>query len=226
MQKVATQCLNLGLTVQETAQYLGITDAEVEASRRSSGGVHARRTVFTTPRILVAMLLIVGLLTLSRHVVRRGVDIPQTRPVHGRVLYEDGSTVPVSMCELTFHAVDQASQGRKRVGRAVLNGVQGEMQRVCYDAKYPGLPLGVYKVTVRLPGQVPLPSYIVAPEYGDSTKTPLSIEANEEPVVLQIKRPKELLERFDRDANGSLDAVERAAVREAALATMTELSED
>jgi hypothetical protein len=41
------------------------------------------------------------------------------------------------------------------------------------------------------------------------------IDATQGRFTLKIKRPKELMEQFDRDANGSLEAVERASAREA-----------
>ena len=215
MKKAASQCLNLGLTVPETARYLGLTEEQVEQFMARTATVGSASGLITKRRLLYGAALAVGLLTMSRVSGMRASDSPKTEPVHGQVLYEDGSALPVGMCELTFHSIAAPTQGRSRVGRAVVEGQNGEIQRVCYDAKYPGLPPGEYKVTVRLPGQVTLPSFIATEEYGDPAKTPLMIDATQGRFTLKIKRPKELMEQFDRDANGSLEAVERASAREA-----------
>jgi DNA-binding NarL/FixJ family response regulator len=215
MKKTASQCLNFGLTVPETARYLGMTEGQVEQCVARRATVSSASGVITNRRLLYGVALAVGLLTMSRVSGMRASDTPKTEPVQGQVLYEDGSTLPAGICELTFHSKAAPAQGRMRLGRGVLDGQKGEIQRVCYDAKFPGLPPGEYKVTVRLPGQLPLPEYIAATEYGDLAKTPLVIDTAQERFVLKIKRPKELMERFDRDANGSLEAMERASVREA-----------
>ena len=215
MKKAVSLCLNLGLTVPETARYLGMTDEQVEQCVAQTAPVGSTPRLITKRRLLYGAAVVVGLLTMSRVSGMRAPDIPQTQPVQGQVLYEDGSALPVGMCELTFHAMAVPTQGRSRVGRAVAEGQKGDIQRVCYDAKYPGLPPGEYTVTVRLPGQVMFPSYVAAEEYGDPAKTPLRIDTTQERFVLQIKRPKELMERFDRDANGALEALERATIREA-----------
>jgi len=215
MKKAASQCLNLGLTVPETARYLGIPEERVGRCVARTATVGSASDHITKHRLLYGAAFAVGLLTMSQVSGMRASDIPKTEPVHGQVLYEDGSTLPADICELTFHSLAAPTQGRIRLGRGVLEGQKGELQRVCYDAKFPGLPPGEYKVTVRLPGQVPLPEYIAAAKYGDPATTPLIIDTILERFVLKIKKPKELLERFDRDANGFLEAVERASAREA-----------
>jgi DNA-binding NarL/FixJ family response regulator len=215
MKKAAFQCLNLGLTVPETAHYLGIPEEHVERCVARTATVGSASEHITKHRLLYGAAFAAGILTMSQVSGMRASDIPKTEPVHGQVLYEDGSTLPAGICELMFHSLAAPTQGRIRLGRGVLEGQKGELQRVCYDAKFPGLPPGEYKVTVRLPGQVPLPEYIAAAKYGDPATTPLVVDTTLERFVLKIKKPKELMERFDRDANGFLEAMERASVREA-----------
>jgi len=213
--KAASQCLNLGLTVSETARYLGMPEEQVKRCVTRTTIMGSIPRLLTNRGLLYGVALASCFWTILQVSGMNASDIPTTEPLSGHVQYEDGSPLPVAVCELTFHSMAAPTQGRNRVGRAVVEGHKGEFRTVCYDAKYPGLPAGEYKVTVRLPGQVTLPSFIAAEEYGDPAKTPLTIDTAMERVILKVKRPKALMERFDRDANGSLEAVERATVREA-----------
>lgn len=215
MRTAASHCLTLGLTVPETALYLSTSEEQIEKCLARTTTAGSTPGLITKRRLLYGAALAFALLTMQRVSGMRAPDIPNTKPVHGQVLYEDGSALPAEICELLFHPLDTPARGRSRVGRAVVTGQQGEIKRVCYDAQYPGLPPRKYNVTISLPGQMALPLFIAGEEYGNPATTPLRVDTSREPVVLRIRKPKELMERFDSDANGALEAVERTSARDA-----------
>jgi hypothetical protein len=114
------------------------------------------------------------------------------QPVYGEVLYEDGGTIPSSQLELTF-LPQTGSRGpymHPRAGHALVDVKTGHFESATTCRSGDGIVRGVHKVLLTGANRSSLPSDLVAPEYADHTRTPLSVDtANGRSVSLRIKRP-------------------------------------
>ena len=212
IRKTVSQCMGIGLTVSETASYVGLSEEQVTGCLSVMSLVRLLAEAFAPRRLAVAMAALLGLFCIYRAAGVMASSEPYTVPVQGQVLYEDGAALPVGPCEITFYPRHVSSRIKKYIGRAITDPGTGEFKRVCSNAKFAGLVPGEYRVTIRLPGQTPLPAYVLAEEYRDEVKTPLAIDAGTQRFLVRVPRPKAMMDRFDRNKDGAFSEPERRAV--------------
>jgi DNA-binding NarL/FixJ family response regulator len=210
-----SKCLQMGLSVEETADYLTLPHELVKDCGSLPTQRDRRASQLTATHAAYAMAL--GGLALSVYLISRqsGTHVPRTEPVQGQIVYEDGSMVPGGVYEVTLFPESHESASSSRIGRAVLDPNSGRVRNVVYAAKHPGLPRGVYKVTIRAPGQISLPAAIASTEYGDPARTPLSVDVRPgaNTFTLKLKKPAELMKTFDVNADGVLDTTELSSLK-------------
>jgi hypothetical protein len=70
-------------------------------------------------------------------------------------------------------------------------------------------------VTIRSPGQIPLPAVIASTEYGDPARTPWSVNVRSglNTFTLKLKKPADLMKTFDVNADGVLDTTELSSLK-------------
>lgn len=210
-----SKCLQMGLSAEETADYLAIPVEQMKGCGALQPPAIHRSSPLTATHAVYAM--VAGGIALSVYVLLQqlGPDFPRTEPVQGQIVYEDGSLVPGGVYEVTLFPETHKSASASRVGRAVVEPNSGRLKNVVYAAKHAGLPRGVYKVTIRAPGQVPLPPAIAPTEYGDPIRTPWSLDVRSGPstFTLKLKKPAELMKTFDVNSDGVLDTAELSSLK-------------
>jgi len=109
----------------------------------------------------------------------------------GRVCYEDGTLLPVKHLTLNFHPQAPAKDNKTfpRTGTAPVDSKTGKFSSVTSHRQDDGLVKGKHKVTLHLPGRLPLPAEIASSIYSDPARTPLEVDAEENPFYLQITKP-------------------------------------
>lgn len=211
--RLIRRCLAAGLTISETAYYLGIGDDTVTrvAVSTVSRGVPwfavGRAALAVTSVGLCALVLIGGMRWLKARTEHVAFS--------GRLTYDDEAPLPVESFEVLFHCDTEGDGLVRRVGRSYGPHPDGTFDGVMYREQTPGLSRGVYRVTICLPGQTPLPAFIADATYGVAEKSPLTAWVTGDPIVLRVPRPKDQLTRFDANNDGTLDPDEKAAVRAA-----------
>jgi hypothetical protein len=110
-------------------------------------------------------------------------------PVSGRVMYEDGSPVPVQGIKLYFHSQLPPQEGKHPRPATVGVGSDGSFKDITTYKHADGLVLGKHKVTLvvanaeRVADKIPI-------EYTKPETSPLFIEVTKSGQVLEIKIPK------------------------------------
>jgi hypothetical protein len=109
----------------------------------------------------------------------------------GLVRYRDGSPLPGDMLQLTFYpqSAPLDSRTHPRAGSALVDGTTGRFEAATTFLPSDGLICGKHKVTVHLPGRLPLPPHIAGAEYGDSSRTPLEIDTASQPLSITLEKP-------------------------------------
>lgn len=110
-------------------------------------------------------------------------------PVSGKVVYEDGSPIPVQGMELSFHSLMPPKDGfHPRVGAANVGG-DGLFEMVTSHKYADGLLPGKHKVVIisREGGQL---TKNIPQECAALRSTPVEIEVTGSGQVLEIKVPK------------------------------------
>jgi hypothetical protein len=130
--------------------------------------------------LLVAALCLVGCKGAEFHYVS----------ISGQVTYDDGTLIPVEQIVLNFHSQEARPKGDKHppTGAAVLDPKTGRFHSGA-TRQAGGLVIGRHLVTLHLPGRKPLPQHLAAAEYADPSLTPLSVDTNEQPFRIIVKRP-------------------------------------
>jgi hypothetical protein len=102
-------------------------------------------------------------------------------PVSGKVVYDDGSPVPLGGVRIYFNSVEPPKDGMHIRPGVVGGTADGSFENVTTHKYADGLVLGKYRVAfVGGAGKVPK-------EYTEPTKTPLTVEVTESGQFLEIK---------------------------------------
>jgi hypothetical protein len=115
--------------------------------------------------------------------------------VSGKVMYEDGSRIPVDQLILTFipQGAPLDEKTYPRPGVAVVDSATGEFHNVTSHKVNDGLVRGKHKVTLSGANHSPLGPNVVPPEYNDPETTPLVVDTAEQPFVLKVRKPSQRL---------------------------------
>lgn len=111
--------------------------------------------------------------------------------VSGKVVYEDGSLIPVDSIMLTFYPQggELDAKTRPRPGKATVDVNTGEFHNITSNRLNDGLVRGKHKVTLRAGDGQSLPAELVPPEYRHPFETPLLVDTAESPFELRVKKP-------------------------------------
>ena len=113
--------------------------------------------------------------------------------VSGKVTYEDGTVIPVSVMELTFQpqaaAVD--AQTHPRPGHADVDVATGEFARATTRKPGDGLVAGRHKVKITAYDDTQQISRAIPAEYTDISTTPIELDTGDQPWNITIKRPSD-----------------------------------
>ena len=109
----------------------------------------------------------------------------------GKVTYEDGTPIPVDSLTLTFfpQTASATADIHPRPGVAVVDAATGQFKSVTTHKANDGLVFGKHKVVLGMPGGVP-PLAVVPRNYIDLATTPLQVDTDKQPFVLQVKKPR------------------------------------
>jgi hypothetical protein len=112
--------------------------------------------------------------------------------VSGKVIYEDGSRIPVDQLVLTFIPQSGPLDAKTypRPGVAMVDPATGEFHNVTSHKVNDGLVRGKHKVTLAGANNSPLRPSVVPPEYADPDTTPLEVDTANQPFVLKVRKPK------------------------------------
>jgi hypothetical protein len=112
-------------------------------------------------------------------------------PVSGKVVYEDGSPIPVDGLTLTFYSQTPPVDAKTypRPGEALVDKATGTLSSVTTHKFNDGLVRGKHKVVLTMSG-TQIPPSVVPPEYGDRAKTPLEVDTANQPFLLKVQKPK------------------------------------
>jgi hypothetical protein len=112
-------------------------------------------------------------------------------PVSGKVTYDDGSLIPADEIHLHFRsqtpAVDPKTPPRE--GNAVTNG-KGEFEYATTFAIKDGIITGEHKVVVQCISKGRQLRGLIADEYNDPTRTPLTVDTSKLPFELKVHKPQ------------------------------------
>jgi len=111
--------------------------------------------------------------------------------VSGQVCYEDGTLLPVKTLSLNFHPQVAAKDKNThpRVGSATVDVRTGTFGSVTSHRQDDGLVKGKHKVTLHLPGRMPLPPDISSETYSSVESTPLEVDTSTVPFDLRVAKP-------------------------------------
>lgn len=111
--------------------------------------------------------------------------------VSGGVAYEDGSLLPVEQLVLNFHSrIPDADAGRRPPTGTVLVDPRSGRFRTGRSRDAGGVVAGQHRVTLHLPGRIPLPAAVAAEDYCDPTRTPIVVDTNDQPLRIVVVKPK------------------------------------
>jgi hypothetical protein len=113
-----------------------------------------------------------------------------TKPVSGKVTYEDGSPIPAAI-RLTFYSqtppINEKTKPKKGVAMADANGQFDSATTFNY---LDGLIVGEHKVIVQCADKSgPAADKVVPPDCGDPDKTPLKVNTNKLPLEIKVPKP-------------------------------------
>lgn len=109
----------------------------------------------------------------------------------GRVCYDDGTLLPIKSLSLNFYP-QAAAKGNKtfpRTGSATVDVRTGTFVSVTSHHQDDGLVKGKHKVTLHLPGRMPLPPEIASDIYSNVDRTPLEVDTGTVPFDLRVAKP-------------------------------------
>ena len=111
--------------------------------------------------------------------------------VNGKIVYEDGTLIPVDPLVLTFYPQRPPIDAKTfpRVGTAHVDKETGTFRAVTTSKPGDGLVRGKHKVTLTDSWRQPLDASLVPPEYGDPAKTPLEVDTADLPFELEVRKP-------------------------------------
>ena len=134
-------------------------------------------------------ILAVALLTVAVEGCGGSATPFEAVPVSGKVVYDDGSPIPVPGMELSFHSMTPPKDGfYPRVGAANVGG-DGSFAMVTSHKYADGLLPGKHKVVIisREGGQL---TKKIPKECAVLSSTPIEVEVTESGQFLEIKVPK------------------------------------
>jgi len=117
-------------------------------------------------------------------------------PVHGKVVYEDGSLIPADSILVTFNPVLKGEKGKVVApgGQTNVNVQDGTFSAVSSHRANDGVAVGRHKVVVvsfkKGPDGKSGPSAAVPAEYRSESSTPLEIDVNSRDQFLELKVTK------------------------------------
>jgi hypothetical protein len=109
----------------------------------------------------------------------------------GRVRYEDGTLIPVKNLTINFHPQAAAKNNKTypRTGSALIDSATGAFSSVTSHRHADGIVKGKHKVTLHLPGRMPLPPEIASDIYSNHDRTPLEVDTGKSPFDLRVAKP-------------------------------------
>ena len=141
--------------------------------------------------VVIASLLILAVISGCGSKVPFGIV-----PVHGKVVYEDGSLIPADNILLTFNPILSGEKGKMVPpgGRTNVNVQDGTFSTVSSYRKDDGLAIGRHKAMVMAykngPNGPSTPSTEVPAIYNKEATTPLEVEVESSDQFLEIKVSK------------------------------------
>lgn len=152
---------------------------------RLPSSVVLRRVLFA---LLCFALLVVGW---GLWGLRKPLGAFPVTPVSGKVLFSDGTPIPVEEFQLTFYPQVPPKDHRTfpRAGAAIVDGKTGVFNAATSYRSHDGLIIGKHKVTVQLVGRLPMPADTMRPEYGDPMRTPLIVDTSQQPLQIVVDKP-------------------------------------
>jgi hypothetical protein len=111
--------------------------------------------------------------------------------VSGGVAYEDGSLLPVDQLVLNFHAQAAGADARRRppTGTVLVDPRSGRF-RTGRSRDAGGVVAGQHRITLHLPGRIPVPAAVAAEDYCDPTRTPILVNTDDQPLRIVVRKPK------------------------------------
>jgi hypothetical protein len=110
-------------------------------------------------------------------------------PVSGKVVYEDGTAIPVQSMMLYFYSEEPPKEGMHPRPARVGVGADGTFKEITTYKLNDGLVLGKHKISI-VCQENGKPSKKIPKECSNPTATPLEIEVTHSGQVLEIKVPK------------------------------------
>jgi hypothetical protein len=115
-------------------------------------------------------------------------------PASGSVKYDDGSRIPADDLQLTFIAQSSPNPADEKnvpkPGNAHATGTEGKFESVSSHNPDDGLLPVKYKVVIHaFDGKGAALGGVIPPEYEDSAKTPVEVDANIQPIEIKVKKP-------------------------------------
>lgn len=185
----AERCLQLGLSEDETADFLGVDAVEVARLASSARVYQASQTHSSTSAIVVIRCLIVVAISLAIGVLASSRSVPSLGPFRGRVAYEDSTPIPAGPLRVEFRPMSGTAMN-DAVAHAITDHATGVFNSVnIHNGDILSLPRGRYRVTVLQGDGGAVPSSIIPEEYGDPSRTPLVCNSAKGLTLLQIRRP-------------------------------------
>ena len=119
-----------------------------------------------------------------------GSPFPYTA-VSGGVAYEDGSLLPVEQLVLNFHSQAAGVEARRRppTGTVLVDPRSGRF-RTGRSRDAGGVVAGQHRVTLHLPGRMPVPAAVAAEDYCDPIRTPILVDTADQPLRIVVRKPK------------------------------------
>lgn len=117
-------------------------------------------------------------------------------PVHGKVVYEDGSLIPADSILVTFNPVRAEEKGKVVApgGQTSVNVSDGTFSAVSSHRPNDGVAVGRHKVVVvsfkKGPNGSPVPTAAVPPVYRNESTTPLEVDVHSNDQFLELKISK------------------------------------
>jgi len=112
-------------------------------------------------------------------------------PVSGKVGYEDGSLIPAEKIRIKFLSQAPVTDPKRhpRMGIAAADGKTGTFDSATTYVYKDGIIRGEHKVLIEAIGGGDIQGELVPAEYLDPGKTPLTINTDQLPLELKVRKP-------------------------------------
>lgn len=206
-----TACLQLGLSPEETARFLGLAADSLHGARDCASPPTCDRTlarsVSVPPKVIGIAVCVLAILSAGIYSTNRSA------PTHfrGRIVYPDNRPLPCGSLRLEFWP-QRMNTLSAPIGRADTERATGVFYGVVpLQGNSNGIPAGVYRVTLSLPSGAPVPPFLAGSEYSEPKTTPLACDTNDGLVLLTVNKPSELAAVCDSNHDGVVDVEEGEA---------------